>query len=292
MDTRTSELPGLEHSCGLDGPDWVRVAPGRAGAGPDRIEARFGGHAYEPHRHDTYAIGLTLSGVQSFGYRGETRHSLAGDAIVLHPDEVHDGHAGSEDGFRYRMLYVDPETVRAAMDDARRALPFVPDGVTGDPRLAAALAPAFRDLGHELEPLEWTSIAADIATALTDIDRGRRTRAPGAVDRGAVMRAKQAMLDTLDDGIDLDALETVTGLSRFALARHFRAVCGVSPHRWRVMRRIDRARTAIEAGSSLADAAMVAGFADQSHMTRHFKSAIGMSPGSWRRYVGIGRSEA
>jgi len=44
------------------------------------------------HRHDTYAIGRTLAGVQSFSYRRSRRNSLAGNTLVLHPDEAHDGH--------------------------------------------------------------------------------------------------------------------------------------------------------------------------------------------------------
>ena len=42
--------------------NWVVRAPGA----PDRIEARFSGAAFSPHRHDTYAIGMTLAGVQTF----------------------------------------------------------------------------------------------------------------------------------------------------------------------------------------------------------------------------------
>lgn len=34
--------------------------------GIERIEARFHGNAYAPHRHDTYALGVTLAGVQTF----------------------------------------------------------------------------------------------------------------------------------------------------------------------------------------------------------------------------------
>lgn len=56
---------GLERSCAAA--DFIRLAP--SGAGLERIEAYFTGHAYDPHRHDTYAIGLTLSGVQSFRFR-------------------------------------------------------------------------------------------------------------------------------------------------------------------------------------------------------------------------------
>jgi hypothetical protein len=42
----------------------------RAESGLQRLAARFGGHAYDLHRHETYAVGLTLWGAQSFHYRG------------------------------------------------------------------------------------------------------------------------------------------------------------------------------------------------------------------------------
>jgi hypothetical protein len=46
---------------------------------------------------------VTPSGVQSFWYRGGAqRASLSDQIIVLHPDEVHDGGAGTETGLRYR----------------------------------------------------------------------------------------------------------------------------------------------------------------------------------------------
>ena len=44
----------------------------------ERLEAYFGGHAYDPHRHDTYAVGITLAGVQSFHYRGVTGTACPG----------------------------------------------------------------------------------------------------------------------------------------------------------------------------------------------------------------------
>ncbi|MFC3230579.1 AraC family ligand binding domain-containing protein, partial [Marinibaculum pumilum] len=100
---------GLERSCaGLPGSgsvamgDWLRAAP--AAPGLQRAEARFAGHAFAPHRHDSYAIGTTLQGVQCFSYRGSSTHSLPGQAFVLHPDERHDGRAGTGAGFRYRIL--------------------------------------------------------------------------------------------------------------------------------------------------------------------------------------------
>ncbi|MGI9412587.1 MAG: AraC family ligand binding domain-containing protein, partial [Hyphomicrobiales bacterium] len=55
-----TSAPRLERSCVPLPEDWIAVAPSRPGL--ERIEARFSGHAFDPHRHDTYAIGYTMSG--------------------------------------------------------------------------------------------------------------------------------------------------------------------------------------------------------------------------------------
>ena len=100
--------------------DSIKVAP--VSGGIERIEAHFHGDAFAPHRHDTYALGLTLQGVQTFRYRGAVRYSQPGNIIVLHPDELHDGGAGTEDGLRYRMMYLPPETLIDASAAPRSAL--------------------------------------------------------------------------------------------------------------------------------------------------------------------------
>src|SRR5215467_7588636 len=77
-------------------------------AGLQRLRAGLSGHAYDRHRHETYAVGVTEAGLQCFHYRGAAWASTTGRVIVLYPDEVHDGHAGAPTGFVYSMLYVDP----------------------------------------------------------------------------------------------------------------------------------------------------------------------------------------
>ena len=64
--------------------DWVKCAEPVQGI--ERIEAWFQGKAYAMHRHDTYAIGRTLAGVQRFSYRRGQRNSLPGNTMILHPD--------------------------------------------------------------------------------------------------------------------------------------------------------------------------------------------------------------
>jgi AraC-like ligand binding domain len=99
----------LERLC-KRGSDRIRIASGAEGI--ERMEAHLHGQAFAPHRHDTYAIGITLSGIQTFRFRGERWHCLPGQCHILHPDETHDGGAGTDAGFCYRIVYVDPGLVR------------------------------------------------------------------------------------------------------------------------------------------------------------------------------------
>lgn len=142
--------------------DWIlRAAPS---GHVERIEAYFGGHGYDMHRHDTYAIGRTLSGVQSFHYRRSFRHSLPGSTIVLHPDEPHDGQAGTEAGFHYRMIYVEPALIQQILGG--RPLPFVPGGISADPRLRAASEALLQSTGTAIDPLQEDDALYDLAHAL------------------------------------------------------------------------------------------------------------------------------
>jgi AraC-like DNA-binding protein len=279
MDDRLAGLAGegLERSCGPR--DAVRMLP--AGPGLERIEAFFTGHAFDPHRHDTYAVGLTLSGVQCFTYRGEARDSLAGQAIVLHPDEVHDGRSGVETGFTYRMVYVEPGLIRDALGGLIRSLPFVPKPVTGDARMVAAAAGALAAADRTMEPLEADQAVLALAEAMAALAGGFQAPADPLASR-AVDIARDLLDAQRERVVASEELERATGMDRWHLARHFRAQLGTSPYRYLTMRRLDRVRAALLDGTALAEAAVASGFADQSHMTRQFKKAYGVSPGRWR----------
>ena len=250
--------------------------------GIERIDAYFAGYAYDPHRHDTYALGYTLSGLQCFDYRGAVRGSRPGNVIVLHPDERHNGRAGEDGGFRYRMIYLEPRLVADALGTRAVALPFVRDAVSRDRRLLAALTAALDDLERPFEALERDQIVLAIAEALLARDASARGHALSASSAAAVEQTRQFLDANFARTVASEELEGATGLDRYALARHFRARLGTSPYRYLTMRRLDHARADIRTGASLADAALANGFADQSHMTRHFKRAYGLSPGRWR----------
>src|SRR5215475_7173166 len=67
IDDRLAEVACLERLCRVPCADRLEFAP--ASDGLLRLEACLAAHTYRPHRHDTYAIGITLAGVQRYNYR-------------------------------------------------------------------------------------------------------------------------------------------------------------------------------------------------------------------------------
>jgi AraC-like DNA-binding protein len=274
---------GLERLCAQD---WMQST--QTDYGVEFFEAWFQGKAYQKHRHDTYAICLTTTGIQAFDYRGTSQISTAGQVVVLHPDEVHDGHAGTQEGFGYRQLYVEPavifEAIRTLCPHAC-SLPFVRTPVSTNRKLAAAISSAFESTR---EPLAIESLIVQVAEGLMEADPScKQVPLPRHLDVAALKRARQYLDAQRTRVVHSSELEVVTGLTRYDLARQFRIMCGTSPYRYLLMRRLDVARQQLAQDHSLVEVALEAGFADQAHFSRMFKATFGITPARYRALRGV-----
>lgn len=245
----------------------------------ERVAYRLAGAAFSPHRHDTYTVALTMAGVQAFNYRGAMRHSLPGQVLILHPDEIHDGHCSDEAGFSYRAAYVPPTHVQAVLGGGE--LPFVVNGVSTNPALIAAAFNMVIDCAGTEDPGAYEDALYDLAHAMNNA--AGRAETVRIANRTAVMRAREFLETAVVFGARLDQLEQVTGCDRWQLSRDFRALLGTSPYRYLQHRRVDLAKRLLREGATLADAAHGAGFADQSHFGRTFRKAVGLTPKQWLR---------
>ena len=122
--------------------NWIDLAQD-ADTGIETLRAHFEGHAYDPHWHDSYLVGVTEQGVQQFNCRRARHQSTPGKVFLLEPGDIHDGEAPTADGFTYRMLYLDPQWLQRAVgtvfDNApdNSALSFATT-LASDSRLASA----------------------------------------------------------------------------------------------------------------------------------------------------------
>ena len=147
-------------------------------------------------------------------------------------------------------------------------------------KLSAAIRAAFRD---DREPLAIDDLIVRLAEGLVEADP--RAVAPPPLVTSTSPRSTRArqFLDAETTRVVRSwELEAVTGLTRYDLARQFRAVVGTSPYRYSLMRRLDAARAQLSRRSPLADVALDVGFADQAHFTRMFVATFGITPAHYR----------
>ena len=78
------------------------------------------------------------------------------------------------------------------------------------------------------------------------------------------------------------SLDASPPLSRFHFIRKFKHETGLTPHQYVIQNRVRQAKKFLNE-TSIAEAAMLAGFCDQSHLNRCFKRNIGITPQSYQK---------
>jgi AraC-like DNA-binding protein len=201
--------------------------------------------------------------------------------ILIEPEEAHDGQAGSDGGFAYRMLYLPRPWLKAGLMEAGE--PGFRGSLCDDVLLGRAIRLACGVLARPADRLE-RDAALDRVLHLLRPHLGRPARVPAARHDAVVARRARAVLqDDLAADIGADALAAAAGAAdRFQLARAFRAAYGTSPHGFLVHSRLIRARQLLASGEAPADVAAACGFADQSHFGRWFRRAYGHTPAAYR----------
>lgn len=290
-------------------PDWARYW--RMESAPvEAMHAHFTTHVYHRHSHESYSFGVTEAGAQAFTCRRARRVSGPGMVMAFNPDDPHDGHAGDEAGFTYRMIHVWPEYYTGILDGPE-ALPLFREPVIDDPVLASALVRLHAALtagAPELVRAERLMTSASLLARHASGRSGAGLAGAGPGEGGLAgslaaggrtgTRALAARVRMrIHDGeaaapgadVTMTDLAAAAGCSRYAAYRAFRAVYGMPPSDYQRQLRVRTARGLLAAGVPPATAATEAGFADQPHLTRWFRRYYGITPGAYRA-AALGRS--
>lgn len=229
------------------------------------------------HAHDQYGVGVMLDGGHvSWSGRGLIEAGPQ-SVITVNPNELHDGLPIRGAARRWSMLFVEPDVI-AAWAGAEIAAREFPAPAIADRTFAHGVAAALGDLrGAD------AGEAAEIVVALfADLLDPPGDTAAAATPSHGVRRMLERIHDDPAAAPTLADLAAVAGLAAHTALRRFRREVGTTPHAYLVQYRVRCACRAIVRGSPLTEAAALAGFADQSHMTRAFVRQFGVTPGRWR----------
>jgi AraC-like DNA-binding protein len=153
------------------------------------------------------------------------------------------------------------------------------------PRAAILLERAMRALDAG-QPFDADTLAVDVIESVLRTYGAARApaRQPSPAERERV-QAAVALLDARsEEPWPLSELAGAVGSSTFQLVRAFRALIGMTPHRYLVARRVRRAAMLLlDTRQPVTDVAFDVGFGDLSNFIRTFRRELGSSPRQFRR---------
>jgi AraC-like DNA-binding protein len=245
--------------------------------------ASFAADAFAPHFHDGLAIGLVRHGVNVFCSGGKRVEVEAGSLCIVNAGEVHDGGLSGHP-WSYDNLHL-PWPLLAAIASELGVAPELDNCRIDDPECVQA-AKAFFSLAHDVPSND--DLLQEAGFGLLDALLRRHAvtwRRPSESEPSIATRTFEALGDLTDLRITLTDLERILGFSRFQIIRAVQARYGLTPHQLQLQFRVARARALVLSGTTIADAALACGFADQAHLTREMKRRWGASPGLMRRHT-------
>lgn len=248
--------------------------------GVELYHAHISRYAFEPHTHEAFGIGAIESGAERFRYRG-SQHIAPSDSLVLmNPDELHTGQAETTDGWRYRMIYLEPQLLSGLAGSQNW---WFNEVVRYDPLRARRVGALIFTLWHSQEALQQHGLLLELLDTVRPYSPGNSPRLPHASPR--FTRVRDYLHDNYMHSITLDELAALLSLTPWHFQRQFKQQFHATPHQMLMAIRLWRAKQFLTRGMPAAEVAAACGLSDQSHLTRAFTRRYGITPVRYQKQV-------
>lgn len=249
---------------------------------------------WERHTHDCTQITVAMSPAQVRGeWQGGNgrveRREMNGDmAWIVPPGVPHVIHFDRPATLIHLYLHQHFFETMVEGAPAKMELSLIPTFLVRDSFLVELAKSLHREsLEHQLTDLYTQSLATLTATHLVRSYNNRSTTTQvlrGGMGPSRERRVLAYIHENLNRSITLEELARVAEISPNYLISLFRQSLGVTPHKYVVTKRVERAYDLLRHKDlTLLDVAHTCGFVDQSQFTTVFRRYAGVTPGQYRR---------
>jgi AraC-like DNA-binding protein len=241
------------------------------------LYANTNNHYLEKHFHDTYSIGIILSGVCEFSLDDKDYQAIEGDVVVLNPYQVHNG-GGKDKPIEYHMFYPTLEMMQSIVGKGNY-YPLFTHPIIKNRKLLAQVNEVISR--HQNRVIDSQDVVCEkiIRLLLDSIPTEFRILTPPNKILGLVGKVCQFIESQLYYDLSVAHIAEHFSVSRWHLAKIFKHKVGLSPNQYVRLLRLREAQKLIEKGTPLIQVSSDLLFADQAHFCREFKRTTGLSPG-------------
>ena len=249
---------------------------------------------YAEHFHQSFSLGLILKGRTIFTCGRREHLAEAGDLVLIEPEMVHSCNPMEGGARSYHMLHLDPlwclEQIETPAPAFLRLPPPAQNGSEALPAVWNLNKRVLKDQSIFRQVLNFVeAVQADSFDAAPAFGRLLGRLLAGILAGFSPARESQTVLEArglfCGDLIERRKLAEVAarlGLRRESLIRGFRRSRGLPPGAYRQCLRLLEGRRLLRRGSGIAEAALAAGFTDQSHFHRMFVKYFSATPRQYK----------
>jgi len=243
---------------------------------------------YNPHSHEQWSMGAILDGQSEFVCADRLYAVDSGTLVMMNPNVVHACNPQQDSPWAYYMLHIDKSWlaellyesgVRAHKEwrdtplDVLKVNPFYDDFIA----LSQTL------MSTEFTPLEKDNkLQKYFINLVSHLDKEQDpTKTPLAPN--TLYKIAEHLNQHCLHNTDIEEVSAMFGFSTSYLVRAFKRHFNITPHAYRINRRIQLGQQALKNGEPISSVAQSVGFSDQAHFQRVFKQRVAATPDQYRR---------
>ena len=222
--------------------------------GVELYHAHISSYAFEPHTHEAFGMGTIDYGAERFRYRGASHVAPTHSLVLMNPDELHTGESATDDGWRYQMIYIDPNMMETLSGEQGW---WFTDVVREDPATSRQLSQALAALWQTTDALAAESQLLNVIQLLRPHARVAQKLSSEPAQRFDCVR--DYLRENVERNVTLTELATLVSLSPYHFLRQFTRQYHVTPHQLLMAFRSYEAKQLLPRGMAAAEVAAPVG---------------------------------
>ncbi len=236
------------------------------------------------HYHETFCISLIKKGA----FIENDKIALQNSLLISNPLEVHKNSAFQNLDYSIQTLYVSKDIFEFVgknnVNDNSLLQNIITDSFVFDrinELFTKIISNASKETNFESNLFNCINLLNQFRIKSIEKDNFNLI-APSWIEE-----IKHYLKNNLDQKISLESLANKTKLDKFQFIRAFKKHTGLTPFQYIILSRISLTKKLLQEGNPITQAALEAGFYDQSSFANYFKNYVGVTPKTYQKSFNI-----
>lgn len=245
---------------------------------------------YAPHSHQQWSVGAILAGQSEFLCADRLHYVEQGALVVMNPDQVHACNPRQNSPWAYYMMHLDKNWLAGVLQQAGVRTSALWRDTKVDTLCENALFDDFVVLAELLMSAQYSSAEKEqklkvyLARLFLQLDQ-QNPSTEDLLPANPLYQVAAYLSEHCQEDRAIESISAEFGYSAGYLVRAFKRHFNMTPHAYRLNRRVQLGQQALKQGEAISAVAQTTGFSDQAHFQRVFKQRVAATPDQYRRSV-------